>query len=235
MELPKTISPCPIVDALFEIRFKTNIHRSAVFGMIYNVLKEDFPKVENLPILQLPETILIQDPKFIFKPLYRISNQSFVVQIGPDVLTISSFPEYLGWKEFSKQIFNILDRIKEINIINSVLRIGLRYINFFENHDIFKDIRLKISLRNKNIENKNTIVRTEIEQNIYKSSLQVANNVSLDNKLGSIIDIDTSSAENINTFFNNKEKMINDAHFYEKELFFRLLKEEFLKTLNPIY
>lgn len=234
MTLPKAINPCPILDALFEIRFTTNIHSSAVFGMVYNILQTEFPKVENLPILQLPESVRATDPSFKFKPHYRISNERFVTQIGPNVITISSFPEYTGWDEFSRQIFNILKKIEEVGIVNLVTRIGIRYINFFDN-DIFKDIDLQISIGDSAITYKNTIVRTEIEQDSFKSSLQVANNANHNNKLGSIIDIDTFTETNLKDFFAIKEELISDGHKKEKELFFSLLKENFIKTLNPTY
>jgi uncharacterized protein (TIGR04255 family) len=234
MKLPKAINPCPILDALFEIRFTSKTHPSAIFGMIFNVLQADFPKVENLPILQLPEVVRATDPNFRFKPHYRISNNRFVTQIGPDVLTISSFPKYAGWDEFSKQIFRVLDKIENIGIIDSVIRIGIRYISFFEN-DIFKDIDLRICIGDNDIAYKNTIIRTEIEQEPFKSSLQIANNASNNNKLGSIIDIDTFTESNLKDFFSNKEVLISGGHHKEKELFFSLLKEGFLKTLNPIY
>lgn len=234
MKLPKTINPCPILDALFEIRFTSKTHPSAIFGMIYNVLQNDFPRVENLPILQLPEAVRATDPNFRFKPHYRISNDKFVTQIGSDVITIGSFPVYAGWDVFSRQIFSILDRIEKIGIIDSVIRIGIRYINFFEN-DIFKDIDLRICIGDNDIAYKNTIIRTEIEQESFKSSLQVANNVNHNNKMGSIIDIDTYTESNLKDFFASKEVLISGGHSKEKELFFSLLKEEFLKTLNPSY
>lgn len=75
MDLPKTIDPCPIVDALLEIRFQTLTHPNAVFGLIYNELQKDFPKVENLPILQLPDAIRASDPNFKFKPQYKLACQ----------------------------------------------------------------------------------------------------------------------------------------------------------------
>ncbi|NJO88534.1 MAG: TIGR04255 family protein [Chloroflexia bacterium] len=202
--------------------------------MIYNVLHTDFPKVENLPVLQLPEAVRATDPNFKFKPHYRISNSNFVTQIGSDVLSISSFPKYAGWDEFSKQIFSILDRVEKAGIIDSVTRIGIRYINFFDN-DIFKDIDLKIYIGENDIAYRNTIVRTEIEQESFRSSLQVANNVNHNNKLGSIIDIDTFTESNLGNFFKNKKDLISEGHSKEKELFYSLLKNDFLKTLKPTY
>jgi len=48
---------------------------------------------------------------------------------------------------------------------------------------------------------------------------------------GSLIDIDTSVDVNL---FDSFEKAIESAHFTEKALFYKLLKEDFLSTLNPV-
>lgn len=234
MNLPKRICPCPIIDALFEVRFTSNINHNAVFGIIYNALQNDFRKVENLPILQLPEIVRTSDPNLAFKPHYRISNDDFVVQIGPDVLTISSFPKYVGWNLFSKKIFEILQKLENIRIINKIERIGIRYVNFFD-FNIFENINLRVCIDSNDILYKNTVIRTEIEQEGFNSTLQIANNATNNSRIGSIIDIDTFSNLNLETFFKNKEEIINNGHTNEKKLFFSLLKTEFLNTLNPTY
>ena len=65
--------------------------------------------------------------------------------------------------------------------------------------------------------------------------LQLANNANNQNRLGSIIDIDTFRDHDLEKFFSKKEEIINRGHTKEKELFYSLLKEDFLNTLNPIY
>ena len=51
----------------------------------------------------------------------------------------------------------------------------------------------------------------------------------------SVIDIDTFlEEENIN-FFENMEMILGKGHEFEKEMFFGLLKEEFLNSFNPEY
>jgi len=243
MNLPKSIHPCPISDALFEIRFFPKTHPGAVFGLVYNVLKDDFNKgVVNLPILQIPEVVRKLDSNLKYKPHYKISNDSFVVQIGPEVLSISSFPKYVGWKKFSEKIFDVLKKIEDIEIINSIVRIGIRYVNFFEKN-IYDEIDLKVLIANKEIEYNNTIIRTEIIQQGYRSTLQIGNNATLqvengttkNRKSGSFIDIDTFKNDELESFFSNKEKIINKVHKKEKELFFSLLKDDFLSNLNPEY
>ncbi len=234
MELPKRISPCPIVDALLEIRFSTKIDPNAVFGIIYKEIQDDFEKVEKLPILELPDAIRSSEKNFKFKPYYRLPKDNFVIQVGPDVLTISSFPEYSGWSLFSKKIYSVLERIEKVDIIDSIIRIGMRYINFFE-RNIYDNINLRISLRSKIINYKNTVIRTEINQEDFQSTLQISNNAEHKGEKGSIIDIDTFITDGIKDFFSKKEEIIENGHQKEKELFFSLLKKDFLAKLNPEY
>lgn len=234
MKLPRNINPCPIVDSLIEVRFSSKINANAVFGLIYGVLQKDFQKVETLPILQLPDLVRANDPNLKYKPHYKISNDQIVIQIGPDVISISSYPKYLGWESFSKIIFDVITKVERVEIINSIERIGIRYINFFE-INIFEKINLKVCIGNDNILNKNTVVRTEIEQGEYSSTLQIADKAFINGKLGSILDIDTFATNNLESFFSNKIEQINIGHLKEKELFFSLLKPDFLDSLNPTY
>jgi uncharacterized protein (TIGR04255 family) len=157
MSLPKKITPCPIIDACLGIRFTTDFPANAIFGIVFNAIKDDFKNVENLPILQLPGPLRQVDPSLKFQPHYKISNQKFVVQIGPDILSISSFPIYLGWMDFSDEIIRILDIISNLNILKNVLRIGYRVINFFH-EDIYKNTKISIQLNDKLIDYSNTLL-----------------------------------------------------------------------------
>ena len=234
MNLPKKIEPCPIIDALVEIRFLTEIPSDAVFGLFYSKLKNNFDEVKKLPIMELPDQVRTNDPNLKYKPHYKLIGNNFVSQIGPKVLSISSYPEYIGWNKFSKKINSILDLVHDTEVIKEIERVGIRYINFFE-MSIFNYLDLKFLLGNKEINYKNTVFRTELEQDEFISTLQIANNIKNNRKTGSIIDIDTFKKKGLNDFFNNKETIIDNGHLKEKELFFKLLNNDFLKTLNPKY
>jgi uncharacterized protein (TIGR04255 family) len=234
MDLPKRIHPNPIIDVSAEIRFTTEIHPTAVFGIIYKELKNEFPKVENLPILQIPEHLRSIDPNFKFKPHYKIFNDSIVIQIGPDVISISSFPRYSGWIMFSETIFHLLNKLNRTNIINEVLRLGIRYINFFET-DIFNKLKIAVSLDGQIIEYRNTVFRSEFVNGLFSTTLQVANNVTHSDKLGSVIDIDSALSSDLENFFDRMKIHIHEGHRVEKDLFFSLLKADFLETLHPEY
>jgi uncharacterized protein (TIGR04255 family) len=68
MKLPKKISPCPIVEAIIEIRFDASLPGDAIFGIIYNMLKDEYTNLEKLPILELPDAIRTTDPNLMYSP-----------------------------------------------------------------------------------------------------------------------------------------------------------------------
>ena len=89
MQLPKVISPCPIIEAIVEVRFDASIPSDAIFGVVYNEFKNDFPKKpESLPITQLPEQIRNNEPNLLYKPHYRLSDSTFLLHVGQKVISI---------------------------------------------------------------------------------------------------------------------------------------------------
>ena len=66
--LPKKINPCPILESIIELRFSTSFPHDAIFGIIYKEFKDLYPKVEPLPILQLPEIVRREDKNLLYKP-----------------------------------------------------------------------------------------------------------------------------------------------------------------------
>ena len=71
MQIPKKITPCPILEAIVEIRFEPEEPDDAIFGIIYNQFKKSFPEIEKLPILQIPDQFRSKDPNLIYKPHYN--------------------------------------------------------------------------------------------------------------------------------------------------------------------
>lgn len=240
MKIPKKIDLCPIVDGVVELRFKSTIFPNAVFGLIFNALQKDFPTVEKLPILQLPEQLRDLDPNFRFKAQYRItSKDGYSVHIGPDVLIIGASMPYKGWEEYFSRIELVIEQVFKTNVIEQILRLGVRFINFFD-EDIFQKINLNISINDSTHQPSNTQLRTEIVREGFLNTLNLANNATqkLDQakeRSGSIIDIDTFRSYEDKDFYGKFKSEINKAHIVEKEIFFNLLKTEYLNSLNPQY
>lgn len=238
-KLPIRTEKCPIVDALIEIRFETSLFPNAVFGLIYDAIRGDYPgTVEKLPILQLPDQLREQDPGLKFKPHYKIENTEFILQIGPDVLTISTKMPYPGWEKFESHVFYILGKIIEKKIISRVIRLGHRYINFFPGN-IFSNLNIEFSMCKGDYKPLGTIIYTETKDGEFVNTLQLSNNATSEKDkkitLGTVIDIDTYRVFDDSSFINSHNDNINIAHITGKKLFFSLLKDDLLNSLNPIY
>jgi len=236
MALPNKITPCPIEEAIIEIRFTPKMPHDAIFGVVYQSFKDRFTKVQNLPILQIPEPIRMQDPLLLYKAYYQLSNDNFALNIGPKVLSLSNAKEYIGWAAFSEEIKRCIKEISKLEVIEKVSRSGIRYINFFEG-DVFKKINLEIKLGQEQLKSDSVLVRSTLKAGKFINNFRISNNVKLAQKgipkEGSVIDIDTFLEGQID--IQGFDALIEEAHTEEKKLFFSLLREDFLKQLNPQY
>lgn len=240
--LPLRLENCPLADSVVEIRFTTGVFPQAVFGLTYEKLKDLFPTVEPLPITQLPLQMLEAEPNLKFKPHYRLKNdKGFLVQVGPDVVSVSPvMPPYPGWDKYYPVIEQVFSRIFEARLFETVVRIGIRYTNFFRDQDIFDKINLKVFYENKPKILQNTVLRTHIVSEGFVNILQISNAAKFsdeqESRIGSIIDVDTISEyngqmEDVKSLMS----LIEKAHNAEKRVFWDLLNDQLKRELKPQY
>jgi uncharacterized protein (TIGR04255 family) len=238
MKIPKKITPCPLVDSTIELRFRTSVEPGAVFGIVYNAFRNEYPKVEKMPILNIPEQIRLVDPNMVYQPWYRLGNGGLVLSVGPRLVALGKAGEYPGWTLFSDRVHHVVETVHGLGIADQVERVGLRYINFFD-FDIFDKIKLHVAISDMPVTGNQTLVRFTIPGRRFNSRLHVTNEASVivggSNRTGSIIDIDTALETDITDFFKNSTSIIEEGHNEEKEAFFNLPNDDFLQTLSPEY
>lgn len=238
MKIPKKITPCPMVEAIVEVRFESTSPGDAIFGIVYNAFKEDFPDFDKLPILQLPEQIRSTDENLIFSPNYKLSAGNYILQVGPKVFSISNVNEYVGWEVFYEEIRRKFRKLYELKIIKETIALSFRCINIFPGINIFEKSDFCMTLQKDRLVNDiNLLIR--LPSNGFVNVLRMVSQADLTtasgkNLRGSVIDIDTKFiAKSIDC--NDVEKIISDGHLEEKKLFFSVLGVEYTKTLNPEY
>ena len=236
-DLPKKITPCPIKEAVFELRFESSVPEDAIFGIVFNQFKDEFNNTAtSLPILEIPSQIRNQDPNLMFAPHYKMDSEFFTMQVGPKVISLVNINEYKGWKYFQERIAKTFERLQKIGIVTKVNRLALRYINIFPNKDIFESSSVQILLEDSPLDSSNINLVTEIKNDSISSSIRVISGaqVAMANEIiqGSVVDID-SSIQNVesNCFLDN----LNQVHEEEKRLFYKIIGSEVLKTLTVEY
>ena len=101
--IPLSIDPCPILEAIVELRYESNGPEEASFGLIYGQIKSEFGQdVTHLPILQLPEQIRAGNAQLKHQAHYSLQGDGYQLRIGPHVLAFIQNSPYNGWKSFSE-------------------------------------------------------------------------------------------------------------------------------------
>lgn len=236
VDVPRKITPCPIKEAVFEVRFKPALPEDAVFGVLYTFFKEEFTNFEPLPIMQLPNAIRSQDPNLKYAAHYRCCSNSFIVQIGPRAVSFININEYVGWDTFYSKIEEVIKKLEQANVAEEIERIALRYINTFRDLDIYEKSNFQLTLGETSLFQNELNITTIIRDDFGFRRLAVANDASFDQNgkqvQGSIIDIDSVAHP---ASHSSLKEAIEYAHEKEKDLFFKILDSDFLKGFNPEY
>ncbi|MGI8584575.1 MAG: TIGR04255 family protein, partial [Chitinophagaceae bacterium] len=204
----------------------------------------------NRPLKQLPFrqglpaklgqeiTIKVGNPSLFY-------NDKISIQLSENSLVFTSLIDYIGWKDYKPEIEKALSQLMATTNIKKCTRVGLRYISEYPNQDLKDCINFKFSFGLPQFESETTAFRSEFMYNDTKVILNLNNKVpfikqELNTKQTeivrtSIIDIDVISEnlelDNLNDLLNTIE--IN--HTKEKEVYFSMLKDEYLQSLNPVY
>ena len=128
--------------------------------------------------------------------------------------------------------------MRESGLISEVERIGLRYVDFFEN-DVWLQLNLGVQIGENPLtsgELSTTGVLRHLEGNVR---LQVANGAFFQEpagvKRGSVLDLDVWHSGGDGDLFSDGLDRVRRLHQASKEVFFGLLKPDFLRSLNPQY
>jgi uncharacterized protein (TIGR04255 family) len=241
-DIPIKITPCPIIDVVSEIRYKDDIASEIFAGMIFQALeKEGYNCIfQRLPINDTPIAIRMSNLHLKYQAHYVIDIGEVTIRISLSSVSIAIKGTYLGWNAYYAHVKKFMQIIQNLNLISAPERLGLRYSSFFE-QDIFDKIEISVKIAKEDLTNAKNYIRTEWSNLETDYTLQLSNHVLLNednktNKPGSLIDIDVSTISKDKMYkMEDCKKLLIKFHNDEKQIFFKMLKPEFLQSLNPEY
>lgn len=232
---PTKITPNPLVSSTIEIRFKTEIEHGSIFKLFFGKFSEVLPTFEST---SLPRDIRIKNAELKFYPDYLFSNDDYSVSFNENFISFENITEYKLWKNYSGSFNNILALILESKVIHSIDRIGIRYQSKFSVENFNTILKGIPSMKIDGLEENFVSYTTKSLADNFDLLVRLKNDIteiSLDSEdtKEHLIDIDVSISNNVE----QKEicNYIELAHNLLKKTFFGLLKEDFIKTLNPEY
>lgn len=237
MKLPKKISPNPLLISTVELRFKSSLDSVELFPLVYQSVMQDLPKLNNDNII--PKE-LKADPRLAYSPDYTLRNDDYLLSFSNKSLSFENVGAYKLWENYSSFIKKQLSALFELNFIQNIERIGLRYGSMFDGEYDLNNILINVPSCaiegiTEKVETYRSVFTVDSETAMI---LQVASSA-LANKNGNslsgvYLDIDVSYNSDVSP---NQEifSIIDRLHSLEKDLFFKLLKPSFIQTLNPEY
>lgn len=245
MKIPRKVTPNRIRDSIVEVRYNADVPFEALIGIFYQAFIDTF-RYTNRPLgkQQLPIAAPSSWPQEITLSLGGLSlfhNDKIKIQLQPNSLIFNCIGDYLGWEYYITEIENALTIFNGIIEVGSYTQIGIRYISEYPNLDLNHCVKFNYSFGLPDVKSDKYSFRSEFKLDEYKVILNLNNRLFIisDNSKkptpASIIDIDVIE-ENINEKdFKTILTKLERIHLKEKELFFNLLDEKFLETLNPEY
>lgn len=236
MKIPIKIVPERLKDTIIEIRYKADLPFEYRLGLSYKVLTDLNLRTaipfKTHPVEIDPANFLVFDvPKNLFE------NEVLRLSITEDRLIFNSNGNYKGWNTYFGFIQKIFHALFEHNLISNVTWIGLRYVSEFEQIQIFEQLTWNFKYEWKGGKSKNTIFKTEWQEGTDRIIINLVNNAQREDFFYSLMDIDVNHALNVSENISESKVMdcLNRLHLREKEVFFGLMKPEFLSLLNPEY
>lgn len=242
--MPLSLDNNKLIETIFEIKFNEQEHVEVLFTTIYNLLNNDGFIYTKLPHADLPPQIIEQEKSLEFIPFYRFTKNNLNILLGPKIIGFSMTAPYSNWSSFKSFIEKNLLIFDNIFSNRTIQKISMRYINFFENENIFDNINISVNddfLCEKYTTMRKRNYRTSLECNNYELMLQIDNSVSINKELvvdlleeGSIVDINLLSKTSISKDVITAE--LDNIHKKIKAIFFKTIKLDYInKKLNPIY
>ncbi len=237
MNIPKSITPNRIKNSILEIFITYNEPFEILFGDFYNnVLKNG-----NYKSIELSNENSSVDDFANKRILFYNDNVKFV--FSENSIVINCNEKYESWSIYFSEVKNIFGFFNLETSI-TLTKFGLRYISEYPDINLKDNMKFDFKFGFPDIVSKSYSFNTEFD---YKDSLAILtirnqipfNNRSDNNQIVkvSLIDIDVVK-ENLSIKLNeidNIFKSIDNSHTYEKEIFFSILNEDFIKSLNPQY
>ena len=187
----------------------------------------------------MPDDMRTKDPSFTWEPLLQYGGSAFSIQFGPRVISLITRPHhYPGWSCFEEELAWVFEQLEASGIISEIERIGLRYVDFFEN-DVWPKLNMGVQIAGNPCQNGELSTTVVLRHPEGMVRLQVANGAFFQApsgvKRGSVIDLDVWHPGGDGNHFSDGLVRVKRLHDTSKEIFFGLLKPEILATMNPVY
>lgn len=248
MELPKTIDLSSLIETIVEIRFvpNANLDRDLWAGLLVSRFEEvgyKYQKVPQLNVVSDGESsikLTIDKDSASAVNLFVNNEDGIMLLIKGATMSFNCRKgKYIGWSLYYKKILEVLSIIENEHIAEFYERTMIRYISEYK-FNILEQVDIVVDSHSDNRYNtlEISLTRQEGNMNAYISISGLRERVSQptkDKRISSLFDVNVFERLPENSDFEEVCRSLCYIHQIEKESFFGMLKDDYVKSLNPVY
>lgn len=251
-KLPTKLLKEPLIEAIFQLRFKSKQPASTVIpGYLFSQLNLDGAGgvVETMDnYAAIPLSIRENDPNLKYHCFIKINWGKFLIVVGDRAINIACSLPYAGWEEFKEAIITVVKLISKLNIIEYVERHSLKYVDLVPSESIQEQVsmtNLDLTVANTKLTDQSFSLVVNIPRKDAHHIVTIVTNATVNlpdegERKGLVIDIDsivqTGTAQlSIEAWINDISSQLDILHQTNKEMFFECLSPEAIDLLEPEY
>lgn len=233
VRIPKKIENDGLVNAVVNIHFKTNYNGAYIDLKLNEFLVSksgDWQKIDAPNAGKVVGGVTV--------PVCFYANQLYKIQLVDSELAFNFTTSYPGWDDYCDLIKRVCEVLKDDIVI---VDIRVNYISVFNNLKIFDFIDGTIKLNNlPQFYGTQYNFRCQVQNEkkyVATAELSLTNEDPIPNSFTDGKQ-DTQSIVNISVFGNSNEDYIdflNFLHETERDLFYRIVNQEFVDSHKPTY
>ncbi|MGY2134431.1 TIGR04255 family protein [Hymenobacter sp. HD11105] len=227
--LPIRITPHALLDTLVEVQYTPRTHAELALGFFHKALHPDFT-------YERQAMELLETGPFSIDAVFQGSG--VMLRIQPGRLVFNCLPDqYLGWPIYLPLIQDVVRRLHATGQIADFPRIGVRYINALPGMVLNEQLQVKLPPLGGLPAPESTRYQVTIADPAgFRVGLTLMDNQRVPGRpdVRSVFDVYVQ-AETVTADLDTLFQRIDQAHTREKEVFFGLLDEQYLKALSPQY
>lgn len=241
--IPKKLTNDAIVEAVFELRFKTTTQPEFLIVRFADYDPWKSFSQARLPAYGIPENIRQTDPNFTFQPTFEFTepNKHRAIRVGPSVLSYHLRKPYVGWAEFKQELRRTADKLFDSAEGLILSRLGLRYVNALSRKlhgiDSIADLDLSLEVAGAPLSSKVNVNFIAPGSDHFEVVVRISSPEfvfpQMPDEASALVDIDVSTKGSVET--TNVDAVVawlERAHTAEKQEFFSLLTDDAIVRLE---
>ena len=244
---PVKLNKEPLVEAVCQLRVAGKAALNTFFpGLLLAKHQTDVSEIQQLPTAMIPEQVRAMQPEMAFAPLVQLRFKGVLLLVGDRSITVSNPAPYLGWAAFKPIIVQVFTILLESQLVSSVDRYSLKYINVVKTDDTLDSLDAlawSFSVGQLVLKKRSTTLRTETLTDGLVTIITLGGGVTAQAEgqapvQGSFIDIDTiyqDKPQSALAFAAAMSSELDRVRRVNKAAFFECLTDEAIHALDPVY